>query len=106
MVKGWSAPIRAFAHTRLVELWKQLETPIWLQWGWFCPKPKDPTVEFTLDGLRPLILLEVLQKLWAGMVISRITRAWECHRSDITPLPTRNMVSGPGDGRTPRCYNS
>ena len=44
-----------------------------------CPKPKDPTVEVTLDGLCPLISLEVIRKLWVGIIITRITRAWERH---------------------------
>ena len=79
MVKGWPAPVRAYAHTCLVALWDQPETPPWLQWGWLCPKPKDPEAEVTLDGLRPLILLEVIRKLWVGLIIARITRAWERH---------------------------
>ena len=33
MVKGWPAPVRAFAHRCLVELWSQPVTPPWLQWG-------------------------------------------------------------------------
>ena len=79
MVKGWPGPVRAFAHRCLVELWGQPATPPWLQWGWLCPKPKDPAAEVTLDGLRPLILLEVIRKLWVGIIITRITRAWERH---------------------------
>ena len=70
MVKGWPAPIRVLAHHCLVELWALPDTPLWLQWGWLCPKPKDPSAEITLDGLR---------KLWVGIVIQRITRAWERH---------------------------
>ena len=80
MVKGWPAPTRVFAHHCLVELWALPDTPLWLQWGWLCPKPKDTAAEVTLDGLRPLILLEILRKLWVGIVIQRITRAWERHR--------------------------
>ena len=51
--------------------------PQWLQFGWQCPKPKDPTAEVTLGGLRPLILLEVIRKLWVGIITTRVTRAWE-----------------------------
>ena len=79
MVKGWPAPVRTFSHRCLVELWGQPDTPPWLQWGWLCPKPKDPEAAVTLDGLRPLILLEVIRKLWVGLIIGRITRAWERH---------------------------
>ena len=79
MVKGWPAPTRVFAHHCLVELWDLPDTPLWLQCGGLCPKPKDQSAEVTLDGLRPLILLEVLLKLRVGIVIQRITRAWERH---------------------------
>ena len=50
-----------------------------MQWGWLYPKPKDPEAEVTLDGLRPLILLEVTRKIWVGIVVHGITRAWERH---------------------------
>ena len=79
MAKGWPSEVTAFAHQCLLLLWDQAETPAWMQWGWLCPKPKDPEAEITLDGLRPLILLEVVRKLWVGIVVSRITRAWERH---------------------------
>ena len=79
MAKGWPAEVTAFAHKCLILLWDQEDTPAWMQWGWLCPKPKDPEAEITLDGLRPLILLEVVRKLWVGIVVNRITRARERH---------------------------
>ena len=60
MAKGWPPEVTAFAHKCLLQLWDKEETPSWMQWGWLCPKPKDPEAEITLDGLRPLILLEVV----------------------------------------------
>ena len=80
MAKGWPPEATAFAHHCLLLLWDLPETPPWMQWGWLCPKPKDPETEVTLDGLRPLILLEVIRKLWVGIVVNRITRAWERHQ--------------------------
>ena len=50
--------------------------------GWLCPKPKDPENNITLDGLRPLMLLEVLRKLWIH--IRKIVRLWEVYRA-LTP---------------------
>jgi len=50
-----------------------------MKWSWLCPKPKHPEVEITLDGHRPLILLEVFRKVWVGITIDRITAAWERH---------------------------
>ena len=54
-------------------------TPTWLQWGWLCPKPKDPDNGITLDGLRPLMLLEVLRKLWIWIHIRKIVCLWDTH---------------------------
>ena len=79
MAKGWPSEVTQLAHRCLLLLWDQADTPTWMQWGWLCPKPKDPEVEVTLDGLRPLILLEVTRKIWVGIVVHRITRAWERH---------------------------
>ena len=63
MVKGWLPSVVEKAHA-LLTLAFSGPTPSWLQWGWLCPKPKDPENGITLDGLRPLMLLEVLRKLW------------------------------------------
>ena len=79
MVRGWPPAVITYAHGCLVQLWHADHTPPWMQWGWLCPKPKDPTVEVTLDGLRPLILLEVLRKVWVGITIDIITAAWDRH---------------------------
>ena len=76
MVKGWPTAVIEYAHHCLTLLWHADYTPDWMKWSWLCPKPKDPEVEITLDGLRPLILLEVLRKVWVGITIDRITSAW------------------------------
>ena len=95
-MKGWPAPVRLFAHQCLVALWGTPDTPTWLQWEWLCPKPKDPSAEVTLDGLRPLILFEVLRKLWVGIIINQITRAWERHHTLLDTQHTKKMGFGPG----------
>ena len=53
----------------------------WLQWGWLCPKPKDPTSSITLDGLRPMMLLEVLRKLCLEIYVQKIVHHWEVHQT-------------------------
>ena len=83
MVKGWSDPVTAKVH-QLLTLAFSRPTPAWLQWGWLCPKPKDPEKGITLDGLRPLMLLEVLRKLWVWIVVRKIVRLWEVHQI-LTP---------------------
>ena len=79
MVRGWPPEVVAYAHSCLTQLWQADYTPDWMKWGWLCPKPKDPTVEATLDGLRPLTLMEVIRKVWVRITIDRITAAWDRH---------------------------
>ena len=79
MVRGWPPDIIQYAHQCLSMLWHADHTPEWMQWGWLCPKPKDPEADVTLEGLRPLILLEVLRKIWVGITIDKITSAWDRH---------------------------
>ena len=83
MVKGWPPSVVAKVH-ELLTLAFSGPTPSWLQWGWLCPKPKDPENGITLDGLRPLMLLEVLRKLWIWIHVRKIVRLWETHRA-LTP---------------------
>ena len=77
MAKGWPNPVTQYVHQCLLHLWTQQKTPGWQQWSWLCPRPKNPEEEVTLDGLSPLLLLEVIRKLWTGIIVGRITRAWE-----------------------------
>ncbi|OXE37212.1 MAG: hypothetical protein CGW95_02890, partial [Phenylobacterium zucineum] len=79
MVRAWPPAVTLFAHNSLSALWHTGQLPDWMKWSWLCPKPKDPEAEVTLQGLRPLILLEVLRKIWVGIVIKKITRAWDRH---------------------------
>ena len=94
MAKGWPDPVTHYVHQCLLHLWNQQQTPGWLQWSWLCPKPKNLEEEVTLDGLRPLRLLEVIRKLWTGIIVGRITRAWERHRV----LATAQQGFRPGRG--------
>ena len=83
MVKGWPAPVTERVHGLLTQAFTGT-TPAWLQWGWLCPKPKAPEHGITLDGLRPLMLLEVLRKLWVWIIVRKIVRLWETHQA-LTP---------------------
>ena len=79
MVKGWPESVTLKVH-QLLSLSFTGPTPAWLQWGWLCPTPKDPEQSITLDGLRPLMLLEVLRKLWVWIIVRKISRLWEAHQ--------------------------
>ena len=79
MVKGWPDSVISRVH-ELLTLAFAGPTPTWLQWGLLCPKPKDPSVSITLDGLRPLMLLEVLRKIWLWIHVRKIVHHWEAHQ--------------------------
>ena len=83
MVKGWPPTVTERVHGLLSQAFSG-PTPAWLQWGWLCPKPKDPENGITLDGLRPLMLLEVLRKLWVWIMVRKIVCLWESHHA-LTP---------------------
>ena len=83
MVKGWPPSVIMKVH-ELLTLAFSGPTPAWLQWGWLCTKPKDPENGITLDGLRPLMLLEVLRKIWVWIDVRKIVRLWEAHGA-LTP---------------------
>ena len=82
MVKGWPAQVTERVHGLLTQAFSGTP-PAWLQWGWLCPKPKDPENGITLDGLRPLMLLEVLRKLWVWIMVRKIVRLH--HYQALTP---------------------
>ena len=83
MVKVLPAPVTERVHGLLTQAF-HATTPASLQWGWLCPKPKAPENGITLDGLRPLMLLEVLRKLWVWIMVRKIVRLWETHQA-LTP---------------------
>ena len=83
MAKGWPPAVIAKVHV-LLTLAFSGPTPTWLQWGWLCPKPKDPDNGITHNGLRHFMLLEVLRKIWIWIHVRKIVLVWEA-RGALTP---------------------
>jgi hypothetical protein len=63
-------------HMQLQELWKDKDTPEWLKRKWLCAIPKEVDSS-DLNKLRPIMLIEILRKLWTGAMIRKIRHAWE-----------------------------
>ena len=95
IVKGCPDPVMAKVH-QLLSLAFSDPTPAWLQWGWLCPKPKDPKHGVTLDGLRSLMLLEVLRKLWVWILVRK--------SASVKPTRSANMASVKDAARTWRWW--
>ena len=59
----------------LVEAWKERTTIE--GWGdrWLVPIPKIPNP--TLNDLRPIMLVDVIRKIWVGLLMDRIRKMWD-----------------------------
>ena len=71
MVKEWPAELTRIVYELLVEMWTDRYIPSWWRWRWLVPLPKKPTAP-TIDGLRPIMLIEILRKLWAGLIMNKV----------------------------------
>ena len=71
MVKEWPEELTRVVYGLLVEMWTDKYIPEWWRWRWLVPLPKQPTAP-TLNGLRPIMLIEILRKIWAGLVARSI----------------------------------
>ena len=77
MVKLWPDSVVERAYGCLVKAWSD---KVGLE-GWgtrlLAPIPKIPNPE--LKDLRPLMLVEVMRKIWVGLITKKIASFWEKH---------------------------
>ena len=76
MMKAWPAAVTNRVFELLSSMWPSKFTPDWWKWRWICPKPKV-TENIGLGDLRPLVLVEVIRKLWTNIIIRRIKACWQ-----------------------------
>ena len=79
MIKHWPESLVLSIYQHLVSLWESKAVPSWWRNRWLCPIPKVPDPDPSMDDLRPLMLVEVLRKLWVGLVIDKITQVWNAY---------------------------
>ena len=74
MVKLWNEKVKRRVYECLCEKWGKKERCEGWEKRYLAPIPKneDPA----LDDLRPLMLVEVLRKLWVGLIMERIRKFW------------------------------
>lgn len=75
-IKLWDNNTRLIILEALIEMWKNKTVPKNWTWRWLVPIPKCPNP--TLNDLRPLVLIEALRKVWAGIFVHRIN----CYLAD------------------------
>ena len=79
MLKHSPEPLIQKIYECLLELWKSKAIPKWLKSKLLCPIPKAEQAT-TPDTVRPIMLIEVIRKLWVGAIIRQIRSAWESSR--------------------------
>ena len=66
----------------LCAVWVNKKVPEHHKWRWLLPIPKITSSELT--DLRPLSLVEVTQKLWASILMRKVSHKWVVHNSVLT----------------------
>ena len=70
LARHWPDSLVESVYTLLLDAWQKAEIPDFMKWKWLVPIPKkeNPTVK----QLRPIMLIEVLRKVWTSLVIEDI----------------------------------
>ena len=76
-VQNWSPAMVSEAYHCLVTMWTQHHTPDAWKWKWLVPIPKGSSDK--IQDMRPIMLMEVLRKLWTGLIVKRITTSLQKH---------------------------
>ena len=79
MLKLWSPTLVGLAHRHLVHLQVSGSVPDWWKYSWLVPIPKTEDPFTKASNLRPIILLEIMRKVWIGITIKKIQDCWEKH---------------------------
>ena len=68
MMKAWPEEVSRLAYDLRARMWGAKYVPDWWKFRWPAPILKDPLAPM-VDELRPITLLEVQRKCWAGLII-------------------------------------
>jgi hypothetical protein len=77
-MKHWSPATAQLIFELSSVMWRHHHIPQWWQDRLMTLLPKEPGVH-DLSKIRPISLFEIIRKLWAGMVTSRVQRIWHAH---------------------------
>ena len=90
-LKHWPLSVQQEAYRCLTTLWLDRTIPASWLWKWLVPIPKSSSQK--VSDLRPIMLMEVLRKIWTGLIVRRILGALLKHRvlcpSQHAYLPSR-----------------
>ncbi len=74
MVQKWETRVKKKVFEELVDCWVRKVVPE--GWGDSMLAPIPKVVDPTIDELRPLMLFEVLRKIWTGMIMVKLRDYW------------------------------
>ena len=94
MMAEWPEEVMSAVYQALCQLAEEQHTPRHWKNKFLIPMPKAPNP--TLDQLRPLMLIEVLRKVWCGFSVSAVWQFLEKHRvlEDIQFAYRKNREAG------------
>ena len=78
MMKAWSPEFKRLVYDNLIPSWGTKQLPEWWKWRKLRLKLKDDK-PITPQNLRPIVLVEVLRKIWIGLIILKINQVWQKH---------------------------
>jgi hypothetical protein len=67
-------------HSHLKTIWKSGRFPEWMNAKILCPIPKNAVRPLTLDSVRPVVLIEILRKVWLKGIVQHIRNTLEKHK--------------------------
>ena len=99
-LQNWSPAMVAEAYACLASMWTHQHTPASWKWKWLVPIPKGHSAK--VQDMRPIMLMEVLRKLWTGLIVKRITSSLQKHGVHSLII---NTATFPNEARTPPIFN-
>jgi len=76
-IQSWPPAMIEEAYNCLATMWTHRHTPDAWKWKWLVPIPKGTSEK--VSDMRPIMLMEVLRKLWTGLIVQRITSSLQKH---------------------------
>jgi hypothetical protein len=77
-IKNWGPATARMVFDLSSIMWSHHHVPGWWQDRLMTLLPKEPGIH-DLNKIRPISLFEVIRKMWAGMVTTRVQRIWHAH---------------------------
>ena len=69
-LQAWPAPMKHKAYEILSGFWSHKSLASQFKWRWLVPIPKPSATSIT--DFRPIMLIDVLRKLWTSLVVARL----------------------------------